>query len=57
MVFRLRMLRDYFIRPAIDEVGIGAVNSVLTKVTHEICFEVTNVGRLHILSFHCVLRL
>lgn len=36
-LFQLKFLKDYMLRPAIDESGVGALNSIIMSTTENIC--------------------
>jgi hypothetical protein len=36
-LFRLKAIRDTFVRPVIDEPGVAAINSVMNQTIREIC--------------------
>jgi len=42
-LFRMKFLRDFVLRPAVDEMGIAAINSLIMYSSVEICGKVNNL--------------
>ena len=51
LLFRLRYLRDWMIRPMLDEVGVTALNSLIMFTTADICDKVRYACYLSICRF------